>query len=116
MANIREVLSKNMREYRYNLSITQAELAEKANVSINFIAMIELMHKFPSPDVLDRIATALCVETHTLFAVPTSNEEAMRKLQQVIKYDLDKSIENAIDAAIDKKLNKILDILPNKKS
>jgi len=103
MANIREILAKNMRENRQKLGISQAELAERANISTNFVAMIELMHKFPAPETLDRIAVALGVETPELFAVPTSPEDALKKLYKEILNDLDRAICEAVDKAIDKR-------------
>ena len=104
MANIREILAKNMRERRQSLGITQAELAERADISTNFVAMIELKHKFPSPEVLERIASALGMETSGLFAITASNEDTMEMLQQAILDNLDQAIEKAVDKAIDKKL------------
>jgi transcriptional regulator with XRE-family HTH domain len=103
MANIREILAKNMRENRQKLGISQAELAERANISTNFVAMIELMHKFPAPETLDRIAGALLVETPELFAVPASPEDALKKLRQEILDDLNRAIGEAVDMAIDKR-------------
>ena len=78
-------------------------MAERANISTNFIAMIELKHKFPAPETLDRIAVALGVETPELFATPVSPEGAMERLQKVILSDLDRAIEAAVDKAIEKR-------------
>jgi len=103
MASIREILAKNMRENRQKLGISQAELAERANISTNFVAMIELMHKFPAPETLDRIAAALCLETPELFTVPTSPEYALNTLYQKILDGLDRAIEEAVDKAINKR-------------
>jgi transcriptional regulator with XRE-family HTH domain len=103
MASIREILAKNMRENRQKLGISQAELAERANISTNFVAMIELMHKFPAPETLDRIASALCLETPELFAVPTSPEDALNELYQKILDGLDQAIGEAVDKAINKR-------------
>ena len=104
MANIREILAKNMKENRQKLGITQAELAERADISINFVAMIELKHKFPSPEVLDRIASAFGIEVNGLFTVAETKEDGMETLQKAILDNLDQAIEEAVDKAIDKKL------------
>ena len=103
MANIREILAKNMRENRQKLGITQSELAERANISTNFVAMIELMHKFPAPETLEHIAAALGLETHELFSTPVSPESTLKKLRQEILNDLDNAIEKAVDKAIEKR-------------
>ena len=104
MRNIREILAKNMRENRQKLGITQAELAERAEISTNFVAMIELMHKFPSPEILEKIANALGIENAALFYSPSSEEDTFQKLQQVFLENIDRVIEGAVDKAIDKKL------------
>ena len=103
MANSREILAKNMRETRQKLGITQSQLAELADISTNFVAMIELKHKFPSPEILDRIAAALGLETAVLFTTPTSTEDAMKRLHQTILDDLDRAIEKALDKALSKR-------------
>ena len=103
MTNIREILAKNIRENRQKLGITQAELAERANISTNFVAMIELKHKFPAPETLDRIAAALSVETPELFASSASPEGALERLHKAILSDLDRAIDAAVDKAIDKR-------------
>jgi len=108
MANIREILSKNMRENRQKLGITQTQLAERADISTNFVAMIELMHKFPSPEILDRIAAAFNIETSALFTAQASEEDMMKKLQKVFFDNIDQAIEKAIDKAIDAKFGKNL--------
>jgi transcriptional regulator with XRE-family HTH domain len=108
MANIREILSKNMRENRQKLGITQTQLAERADISTNFVAMIELMHKFPSPEILDRIAAALNIETSALFTAQASEEDVMKRLQKVFFDNIDQAIEKAIDKAIDAKFGKNL--------
>lgn len=104
MANIREILAKNMRETRQRLGMTQSQLAERADISTNFVAMIELKHKFPSPEILDRIAAALGVEAAALFASSATTEDTMKKLHHAILDDIYRVIANAVDRAIDEKL------------
>ena len=104
MANIRDILAKNMKENRRRLGLTQSDLAERAEISTNFVAMIELMHKFPSPEILERIAQALEIENNALFYYPSSEEDTMHRLQQVFLDNISRVIEGAIDKAIDKKL------------
>jgi transcriptional regulator with XRE-family HTH domain len=103
MAKTREILAKNLKENRQKCGLTQAELAEKAGISTNFVAMIELKHKFPAPETLDRLATALNVQVPELFVVQASQEDTIEKFYHAILGDLDQSIERAIDKAIDKR-------------
>jgi len=111
--NIREILSKNLRENRLKLGLTQAELAERAGISTNFVAMIELKHKFPTPETLDRLSNALDINTHELFTTSGSPENILKKLHNDILVDLEKfqqkimnDLDQSIDRAVEKALNK----------
>ena len=48
-----------MRAARRTLHISQAELAERCNISTSFVSDIENSRKYPSADTLERIAAAL---------------------------------------------------------
>jgi transcriptional regulator with XRE-family HTH domain len=103
MANTREILAKNLKENRKKLGLTQAELAEKADISTNFVAMIELKHKFPAPETLDRLATALDLQVPDLFIGQASQEDTLERFHRAFLNDLDQAIERAVDKAIDKR-------------
>jgi transcriptional regulator with XRE-family HTH domain len=100
MANIREILAENIKRYRKKLGITQPELAERADISTNFIGMIEQKRKFPSPELLDRIAKALNIETSELFVTSASPQAELRQLHKEILADLDRAIGEAVGKAI----------------
>jgi len=74
--NIKEILAENIKEKRRKTGLTQEKLAEKAGMSLQYLAMLELAHKFPSGEMLERIANALDIETYELLAVaPSANNE-----------------------------------------
>jgi len=99
MANIKEVLAQNLKENRRRLGITQPELAERASMSTQYLAMIEIARKFPTADILERLATALSINPHELFSVAVSPERAMEQLQMAILGKLDQKLVN-IDQVI----------------
>ena len=103
MATIREVLAQNLKENRRRLGITQPELAERANLSTHYLAMIEIARKFPAADALDRLAAALRISPSELFSMPVSPERAIEQMQQKILDNLDQAIERALDKAIAKR-------------
>ena len=78
MTNIREILAKNMKAYRTALGLSQAKLAEKVDTSTHYIGMIETKNNFPSPEMLERIAASLGVDTLDLFSTERTLPEAMR--------------------------------------
>ena len=92
MTNLRQVLAVNMREKRHALGFSQEKLAEKANTAAGYIAMIELEKKFPSVEMLERIAAALMVDTLELFSVKTLPEDSLKKLHKVVLLDIEKVI------------------------
>jgi transcriptional regulator with XRE-family HTH domain len=65
--DLRTILSQNIKRYRGNHGWSQADLAEKANISITFLSSIERGHKWPYPDTLVKIAQALKIEEFELF-------------------------------------------------
>jgi len=88
MTNIRDILANNLKENRRKCGVSQAKLAEKAGISTQYIAMIELSRQFPTPEVLEQIAAALNIEAYELFAVPPSPESSMERLHQDIIKDI----------------------------
>lgn len=62
MADIKKKLGVRMFQLRTKAGITQAKLAEKANLSIDSISRIERGERSPSFEALERIASALGVE------------------------------------------------------
>ena len=85
MASIREVLASNLKEYRRKYGFSQDKLAELACISSQYLATVETCRKFPTPEVLDRLADALGIETYELFTVtPTPQSELQRLRNDII--------------------------------
>ena len=66
-ADIKNNLSRNIKTFRAIQKMSQADLAEKAEISIPFLSQIECGNKFPSPAILARIANSLKVSVSDLF-------------------------------------------------
>jgi len=65
--DLRAILSSNIKLYRGHHGWSQADLAEKANISITFLSSIERGIKWPYPDTLIKLAKALKIEEFELF-------------------------------------------------
>jgi transcriptional regulator with XRE-family HTH domain len=100
MTNLRDILANNLKENRRKCGITQSKLAEKAEVSTQYIAMIELSRQFPTPEVLDRIAAAFGIEAYELFAVSPSPESSMERLQKDIIHEIREVIVEVLEKAL----------------
>jgi transcriptional regulator with XRE-family HTH domain len=105
--NIRDILAKNIKENRRKNGFSQDKLAEKAGISTPFVAMIEVSRKFPTPDVLDRIANALNIKTWQLFAVSPSLGDEMERLHTDIVKNIDQVVTNAVKKAIEEHADKM---------
>ena len=97
MTSLRSVLAFNMKAQRHILKITQAQLAEKVNTSTNYIALIESEKKFPTPEMLERIAIALEIDTPALFSTksyPMSEPGTLAELQEKVIKDISEVISH----------------------
>jgi len=92
MTNLRQVLAVNLRKRRHALGFSQAMLAEKANTAPTYIAMIELEKKFPSVEMMERIAKALAIDTIELFSIKPLPEDSLKKLHKSVLQDFEKII------------------------
>ncbi|MDR1909870.1 MAG: helix-turn-helix domain-containing protein [Spirochaetaceae bacterium] len=100
MTGIREILARNFKINRQKLGLTQEQLAEKANVSTHYIAMIETCNKYPKPEMLERLAKALMVEPHQLFSVSGTLDESFERLHQAIVTDMKQIVRETIQETI----------------
>jgi transcriptional regulator with XRE-family HTH domain len=78
MTNIRDVLANNIKAYRNALGMSQSNLAEKVDTSTHYIGMIETKKNFPSPEMLERIAAALGIDTIDLFSIEKNMPETIK--------------------------------------
>jgi transcriptional regulator with XRE-family HTH domain len=66
---LKSALGQNIRNLRTHRQYSQAELAERADISIIYLSNIERGKKYPKPAILTQIAEGLDVEIYELFKV-----------------------------------------------
>jgi len=76
--DLRSILSENIRKNRTALHISQAKLAESADISVSHILDIEYCKTWVSEKTLSQIAHALNVEAYELL-IPTEGIPASAK-------------------------------------
>jgi len=69
MTNIKEHLGSNIRQFRVQLGISQAKLAERVDIAPNYLGLVENGKKYPSAEMVERIAAALGKDTTDLFVL-----------------------------------------------
>jgi len=82
---IKVFFGKNIKFFRFHKGYSQADLAEKANISITFLSNIERGIKFPKPDIMAKIAESLEVRIFELFKVnivPDDNKDIVNRLSE----------------------------------
>ena len=100
MTDLRALLAHNIKERRQILGITQAQLAEKVITSTNYIGQIEQQSKFPTPEMLKRIALALEIDSPQLFSMNSFPSEIIRQFKEDVLSDLETALTSAIDTRL----------------
>ena len=95
-SSLRQILALNIKKRRYILGISQAKLAETANIATAYVAMIELEKKFPSVDVLERIAHALKIDPPELFSKACYPAEAVKELHKSVLNGIEQVVKSHI--------------------
>jgi len=106
MTNLRKLLAQNIKNYRKIRGFSQEMLAEKAGTSTTHIGMIETSKKYPSPQMLEKIAGALGIDTPELFTTHTVTfmtgfNKSIERLYQDITVDF-RQFEKTVIEKIDK--------------
>lgn len=70
-ADIRNMLAKRLKILRREKGFSQAQLAEKADISVPFLSSIERGAKWPYPETLAKLADALDADIGALFSSNT---------------------------------------------
>jgi len=90
-SELRAILSANLKRYRNYRKLSQAELAEKLEISIPFLSDVENGRKWVSPASLVKIADALKIEPYELL-------KPSQPLSPAMTLALDKWSDEVIDA------------------
>ena len=96
MLKIQQILSENIKKNRVKRNLTQAQLAEKCNISTTFLGYIETGKKFPSPENLQKIAEAMGLKYFELF-VEDETENPRKVIHQAFE-EVKKNIIKDIDS------------------
>jgi transcriptional regulator with XRE-family HTH domain len=107
MTDLRKLLAQNIKNYRKIRGFSQEMLAEKAGTSTTHIGMIETSKKYPSPQMLEKIAGALGIDTPELFTTQTVTfmtdfNKSIERLYQDITVDFRQFEKTVIE-----KINKL---------
>ena len=94
---LRLILGKGIRFFRQQRKMSQAALAEKADISITFLSNIERGVKYPTSETLSAIANGLGVEVFELFRHDHSPTQK-RSLFERFKKDITKNVNETLES------------------
>jgi transcriptional regulator with XRE-family HTH domain len=105
---IKTVLGKNIKLFRNHRNFSQAILAEKADISINYLSKIERGIKYPKPDILSKIAESLGIEVYELFkanfepkhsiiVVSDDRKKLINRLSKVMTVKVNNAVNNTME-------------------
>jgi transcriptional regulator with XRE-family HTH domain len=84
---LKDFLGKNIKFFRSKRQLSQADLAEKADISVTFLSNIERGNNFPLAGTLCNLAKVLEVEVFELFKgdlVPSDSKKLINQLSEDI--------------------------------
>ena len=95
--DVRELLGKRIQFFRKQRQLSQAALAEKADISVTFLSKIERGIKYPTSETISGITNGLEVELCDLFRqdeMPSDHLNMLARLQT----DVTQSVEAVFKA------------------
>ena len=103
---LRTVFGKNVKSYRNRRNWSQADLAENANISINFLGDIERGNKWPHPETLTKLADALEIKVFELFLEEdtkpnVSTKILMNRFVKDVSITISKSLSLSVNQSIE---------------
>jgi len=94
---LRGVLGQRIKFFRFRKQFSQADLAEKAGISITFLSNIERGNNFPQTGTLCSLAKALEIEVWELFKPNESNDDQKSIIDRLSR-DFTKQVNLAMEA------------------
>jgi len=100
---LKEVFIQNLREFRKKEGLSQMQLAEHCNTATSYIGEIEIGRRFPSINMIEKIAFVLRIEPYQFFknnnettSVPDT-ESLFPRLPNSMKKQIKTQIKTQID-------------------
>jgi transcriptional regulator with XRE-family HTH domain len=103
---LRSIFGRNVRKYRTRRNWSQADLAEYANISINFLGDIERGKKWPHPETLTKLADALDIRVFEFFLEedrePTpETKKLMSRFMNDVTLTMNKTLSLSVNKSIE---------------
>ena len=103
---LRAIFGQNIKMFRNRRNWSQADLAEYADISINYIGEIERGKKWPHPDTLSKLADALGIRIFELFmdeemVISLNAKEQINRFINDFTLSINKSLSLSVNQSIE---------------
>jgi transcriptional regulator with XRE-family HTH domain len=114
---LKKIFIKNLKEFRKKEGLSQMKLAERCDTAPSYIGDIEIGRRFPSMEMIEKIAHILRIEPYHFFKNRTDdsntseNENIFPRLPNSMKKQIQAQIKTQINQSTSEIINEISDIL-----
>jgi len=106
---LKQVFVRNLKEFRKKEGLSQMKLAEYCDTATSYIGDIEIGRRFPSIDMIEKIAAVLRIEPYHFFKnKPENSNIDTENLFPRLPNSMKKQIKTQIKTQIDQSTNEIL--------
>jgi transcriptional regulator with XRE-family HTH domain len=103
---LKQIFINNMKEFRKKEGMSQMKLAEYCNSSPTYIGEIEVGKKFPSIDMIEKIAAILKIKPYHFFIDRTEQNDDINTENTYPK--LPRSMQNEIRKGLNFSINELI--------
>jgi len=104
---VRKILSSNIKLFRKRKGLSQAKLAERMEISTNYLSDIETCRGWVSPLSLANLANALEIEVFELFKPPKSKPADVTAIMDRCLDDLSISLKQSFEKSLSDTIKKV---------
>ncbi len=98
MTDIQKLFAANLRNARAGTGLSQAALAERCELTSNYISELEAGRRFPSHETLQKLCAALDLRPYQLFI---DTEVDFRSLEPLEYQDLKEGLKSRLKELLD---------------
>ena len=114
---LKQIFIRNLKNFRKNEGLTQMKLAEYCNTATSYIGDIEIGRRFPSIDMIEKIAVVLRIEPYQFFKNKAENSDnydtdsLFPRLPNSMKKQINIQIKTQVEKSINEIMSEINEIL-----
>ncbi|MDR0320867.1 MAG: helix-turn-helix transcriptional regulator [Treponema sp.] len=112
---LKQIFVQNLKRFRKKEGLSQMKLAEYCNTATSYIGDIEIGRRFPSMELIEKIADILRIEPYHFFKDRSESPHSdTENLFPRLPNSMKKQIKTQIKTQIDQSTNEILSEILNK--